>query len=114
MTKKSNSALNLTGSEWDLMSDLCEVLIAFPEVTTYMCTESAVSVSEVLYKPASNSTAGSVSALESLLNPRYKKVQVGNDHERRNHSKTEVCKTKLTISYLYLNIPQAECAAIFQ
>ena len=97
ITKKSNcySALNLTGSEWDLLSDLCEVLIAFPELTNYMCTESAVSVSEVLYKPASNSTAGSVSALESLLNSRYKKVQVGNDHERRNQKEIPTSKTEV-------------------
>ena len=118
ITKKSDSALNLTDSEWDLLSDLCEVLSAFSDVTTYMCTESAVSVSEVLpivcglvnnhlcaseedrptvakvkevvredlhrrYQPASNSTAGSVSALASLLDPRYKKLPFFSSSQRR-------------------------------
>ena len=48
LTKKSDSAMNLTDLEWDLLSDLCEVFGVFSDVTTYMCTEKAVSVSEVL------------------------------------------------------------------
>ena len=48
LTKKSDSVLNLTDLEWDLLSDLCEVISVFSDVTTYMSTEKAVSVSEVL------------------------------------------------------------------
>ena len=118
LTKKSDSALNLTDLEWDLLSDLCEVFSVFSDVTTYMCTEKAVSVSEVLpivsglinnhlraseedrptvskvkeviredlqrrYKPTSESTAGTVSALATLLDPRYKKLPFFTSSQRR-------------------------------
>ena len=48
LTKKSDSALNLTHLEWNLLCDLCEVFGMFSDVTTYMCTEKAVSASGVL------------------------------------------------------------------
>ena len=48
VTKKRNSALNMLDREWDLLSEPCDVLYVFSDVTPYMCTESNVSVSELL------------------------------------------------------------------
>ena len=47
-TKKGDSALNLLDRVWDLLSELCDVLYVFSDVTSYMCTERNVSVSELL------------------------------------------------------------------
>ena len=97
----------------------------FSDVTTYMCTEKAVSVSEVLpivcglindhlhaseedrptvskvkgviredlqcrYKLTSASTAGTVSALATLLDPWYKKLQIFTSSQRSNQGSSGV------------------------
>ena len=46
--KKSDSALYLTDREWELLKELCDVFSVFSDVTTYMCSEKSLSLSEVL------------------------------------------------------------------
>lgn len=47
ITKKNDSILLLKDYEWEMLSDMSNVLKDFSEVTTYMCSEKYVSVSQI-------------------------------------------------------------------
>lgn len=47
VTSKRDSMVLLEDNEWDIVSDLCEVLNVHTDVTTYMCAEQYVSCSEI-------------------------------------------------------------------
>ncbi|XP_053387152.1 E3 SUMO-protein ligase ZBED1-like [Mercenaria mercenaria] len=47
ITSKNDSALLLKDHEWDIISDLCDVLRILTDVTTYMCSDQYVSCSEI-------------------------------------------------------------------
>lgn len=47
VTKKADSVLLLKDNEWVIASDLSDVLTVLTEVTTYMCSESDVSCSDI-------------------------------------------------------------------
>lgn len=47
VTKKHDSSLLLKDTEWDIIRDICTVLKPFKDGTTYMCSDTSVSVSDV-------------------------------------------------------------------